>query len=198
MMMRVLAAFSMATALFLVSAGPVTAAAGCSCAIRTPKQQVSEATAVFTATVTDVRVDEPMLNGGTVTARLRGDHVYKGTPNAEVEVFTKAQGAACGYEFVKGARYLVFARTRDSGLATTMCSGNRRLPAGDHPLRLSDRTQGMGPLTPELITALGTPVRVDAGPAPAPDRTGVTVIAVLAAAIVLAGATWVRRRARAR
>ncbi|MEV5891494.1 hypothetical protein [Nonomuraea fuscirosea] len=143
-------------------------------------------------------MDEPMLNGGAVTARFHGDHIYKGAPNAEFEVFTRAQGAACGYEFVKGARYLVFARSRDSGLSTTLCSGNRLLPAGDHPLRFSDHAQGMGPLTPELITALGTPVRVNAEPPPAPDRTGVMVIAVLAGAVVLAGAAWAGRRARAR
>ncbi len=196
--MRVLAAFSIATVLFLVTAGPVTAASGCSCAMLTPRQQVSAATAVFSATVTDVRVGESMLNGGSVTASLRADHVYKGAPTAEFEVFTKAQGPACGYKFVEGARYLVFARTRGSELSTSLCSGNRRLPVGDHPLRLSDRTQGARPLTPELITALGTPVRVEAEPPPAPDRTGVMVIAALAGAVVLAGIAWARRRARAR
>ncbi|GAA1657297.1 hypothetical protein GCM10009733_063720 [Nonomuraea maheshkhaliensis] len=197
-MMRVLAAFSMATALFLVTAGPATAASGCSCAIPKPRQQVSGATAVFSATVTDVRVDEPVLNGGSVTASLRADHVYKGTPTAEFKVITKAEGPACGYKFVEGARYLVFARSRGSELSTSLCSGNRRLPTGDQPLRLSDRTQGMRPLTPELITALGTPVRVEAASPPAPDRTGVMVIAALAGAVVLAGIAWARRRARAR
>ncbi|MEV0594954.1 hypothetical protein [Nonomuraea cavernae] len=142
-------------------------------------------------------MDEPILSGG-VTVTLRTDHVYKGDLDAEFEVFTKAQGSACGYDFMKGARYLVFATTRSSGLATTLCSGNRLLPAGDRPLRLSDQTRGMEPLTPGLITALGTPVRVNAGPAPAADRTGPAVIAIALGAAVLMGVAWARRRTRAR
>ncbi|TDD50852.1 hypothetical protein E1286_11685 [Nonomuraea terrae] len=145
-------------------------------------------------------MDEPMLNGGSLTARLRTDHVYKGERKAEFEVFTKAQGAACGYEFVKGARYLVFAGAQSSGLSTTLCSGNRLLPAGDRPLRLSDRTQGVEPLTRELIAALGTPARAPGLPAranhePAPisDWAGPTVIATVMGAIVLSGIAWTRK-----
>jgi len=59
-----------------------------------------------------------------------------------------------GYEFVKGARYLVFAGARGSRLTTALCSGNMLLSAGDQPLRLSDEAQGMESLAPELIAAL--------------------------------------------
>ncbi|MET7333147.1 hypothetical protein [Nonomuraea sp. NPDC005650] len=196
--MRMLAVLSLVAALLMVSAGTVDARSGCSCAMRTPQQHVNDATAAFSATVTNVQVNEPMLNGGSVTATLRTDHVYKGELGAEVEVFTKAQGPACGYEFVKGARHLVFAKARGSGLATTSCSGNRLLPPGDQPLRPSDQTQGMEPLTPELIKALGTPTRVSSEHAPAFDWTGPMAIALLIGAVALAAIVWTRRRARSR
>lgn len=192
--MRILAVFSLAASLSMVFAGTAQARAGCSCATRAPQQYVGEAAAVFSATVTDVRVDEPMLDGGSVTAELRADHVYKGARNAEFEVVTAAQGAACGYEFVKGARYLVFAGARDSRLVTTLCSGNLRLAAGDQPLRPSGKAQGMEPLTPELINALGTPTRVKPAPPSTTNRTGLMAIVVVAGAAALMGVTWKRRR----
>lgn len=94
---------SLVAAFLMISVDTVTAHSGCSCVTRTPQQHVNEAAAVFSATVTDVRVDEPILGGGSVTATFRTDHVYKGDPGAEPEVFTKAQGSACGYPFTKGA-----------------------------------------------------------------------------------------------
>lgn len=191
--MRIVAVLCLAVSLSALFAGPVAARAGCSCATRTPQQHVGAATAVFSGTVTDVRVDEPMLDGGSVTVTLRADHVYKGGVAAEFEVVTKAQGPACGYEFVKDSRYLVFASTR----ATTSCSGNLPLPAGDQPLRPSGKAQGMEPLTPELIAALGTPIRVNPAPPSAPDRIGLPAIAVVLGVVVLIGVMWTRRRARA-
>jgi LPXTG-motif cell wall-anchored protein len=186
---RILAVLGLLAALMTISGG--TAVAACSCATPTPQERVSSAATVFTATA--VRVHKPMLGGGDVTATLRADHVYKGAPDPEFRVSTRADGPACGYEFVAGNRYLVFATAQDSELATTLCSGNRRLPAGDRPLRLSDQTDGMEPLTPELIAALGTPTRVHAAE-PATDRTGVTVISVLAGAALVAGLLWVLKR----
>ncbi|WP_344921617.1 hypothetical protein [Streptosporangium oxazolinicum] len=165
-MTRILAVLGLVAALTVLSGGTASA---CSCAPLEPRQRMDLAAAVFSATAVDVRVDELVLKGGSVTATLRADHVYKGKPGAEFEVTTDAQGASCGYEFTRGGRYLVFAATQDSELITTLCSGNRLLPAGDQPLRLSDRTQGTEELTPELISALGTPVRVS--PVPRPPRT---------------------------
>ncbi|MER6945771.1 hypothetical protein ABT294_17230 [Nonomuraea sp. NPDC000554] len=199
MMVRILAVLCLVAPLFMLSAGAAGARAACSCAAPTAKQRVEEATAVFTATATEVRVDEPTLNGGSLTATLRADHVYKGDVDAEFTVFTRAEGPACGYEFVKGGRYLVFARAQGSGLVTTLCSGNRLLPSGDRPLRLSDATQGIEPLTAELISALGTPTQVrPAKPAraPAPDRTGLVAIVVAAGVVAVAGLAWAYRRAR--
>ncbi|SDK78986.1 hypothetical protein [Nonomuraea jiangxiensis] len=203
MMVRILSSLGTMAALLLISGGPAGASSGCSCAGLEPRRQLAAAAAVFSATATDVRVDEPMLNGGSLTATLRADHVYKGAVSTEFRVSAKAQEAACGYEFTKGRRYLVFAGVGDSGLTTGLCAGNRILPAGDQPLRLSDRTQGMRPLTPELITVLGEPTKVRHTAQEQPSGPGRTdpvlpAAAVVAVAGAVGGIVWARRRARAR
>ncbi len=195
-MPRIIAVFALMAAFLVTVAG---AAHACSCRDLPPKERVRDSAAVFTATATAVRVDEEMLGGGKVTATLRADHVYKGDPGAEFEVVTRAQGAACGYEFAEGERYLLFARAADSGLTTSLCSGNRRLPPGDSPLSLSDETYGMGELTAELITALGTPrAPRPAAAEPGPSGGGPIVPAVLALAGValMVAVAWALRRSR--
>ena len=174
----VLALMAVFLVTFLVAGGGPAYA--CSCAELTPAQRMRESAAVVTATVTTVRVEEKMLNGGKRVATLRADHVYKGDPGVEFTVTTRVQGAACGYEFVAGERYLVFADRNETGLTTSLCSGNRHLPAGDRPLRLSDETTGMGPLTAELIDALGSPKPPRPTTQP-PATTGTSTIAATAA-----------------
>lgn len=164
---RIFAALVLVAAFLTV--GGVGTALACSCADIAAKQRMRDSDAVFTATAMAVRVDEEMLSGGQVTATLHADHVYKGDPGGEIQVVTKAEGAACGYDFVVGRRYLIFARAAGSeGLTTSLCSGNRNVPPGDRPLHPSDRTSGVTPLDPELFTALGTPRR------PALDTPGPT------------------------
>ncbi len=165
MTVRIFAALALVVAFLTV--GGVGTAFACSCADRTPQERMRDADAVFTATAASVRVDEKMLDGGQVTAALHADHVYKGASSREIEVVTQAQSAACGFDFVVGRRYLIFARSAEAGLTTTLCSGNRDVPAGDRPLRPSAQTDGFAPLEPELITALGTPRRPD--PTQRPD-----------------------------
>ncbi|MBN6055137.1 hypothetical protein JYK22_24585, partial [Nonomuraea sp. RK-328] len=219
MMVRILAVLGLVSALLTVFGGT---AGACSCGTPPPRVRMAEADAVFTATVTRVRVDEPMEGGGRVTAFLRADHVYKGRVGAEVEVSTRAQSPACGYDFDKGDRYLIFAAAgEDAGLTTSLCSGNRLIPAGDKPLRLSDETWGMGALTPELFAALGKPTPVHAAePRPTADATtgpltastgtvgpisasyddsevAGPAMAVVAGVLLAAGLAWAYKRARA-
>ncbi|RJL20707.1 hypothetical protein D5H75_39280 [Bailinhaonella thermotolerans] len=164
-MARIAAVLAMAASLVLL---PTGTACACSCAEPEPRELVASATAVFTATATGVRLTGPAEGGGRVVATLSADHVYKGETRAEFTMSTAAQSPACGYAVKKGERYLIFARTGGSGLETDLCSGNRRLPAGDRPLRLTDETHGLSPLTADLITALGSPTRVRPASAESP------------------------------
>ncbi|MGI5269443.1 hypothetical protein ACQEUU_09855 [Nonomuraea sp. CA-218870] len=128
MMMRVLVVLALVAG-FLVAGGGTAHA--CKCVPREPAERLREADVVLTATATAVRVDEPMLDGGRVTATLRADRVLKGPARAEFEVVTRADGAACGFAFTEGTRYLVYARDEDEGLSTSLCSGNEVLEPGE-------------------------------------------------------------------
>ena len=61
--------------------------------------------------------------------RIRVESVERGRAGAEVEVRTAGQGPACGYEFVAGHRYRIYA---NEGV-TTSCDGNADLGLVDHP-----------------------------------------------------------------
>ena len=140
---------------------------------------MKESAAVFTGTVTAAR----RLGGGPlgptppVVYTFRADQVYKGKASAEFELATNADEAACGYRFVTGSRYLVFASSGESGLFaidpgvalhTSLCAGNRMLRPGGDPLRAGDTIPNGEPLTADLVTALGTATRPAAAP-PAPS-----------------------------
>ncbi|MDF5756975.1 hypothetical protein [Spongiactinospora sp. TRM90649] len=164
--LRVLAVAALISALLVTGAGTACA---CTCAEVPPAEAVRSSSSVFTATVEGVRADGPEFVGAT----LRVDHVYKGDRAAKIEVFTRTNSAACGYTFEPGVRYLLFTRTENGRLTTMLCSGNRRVPDGTRALRAGDDTDGMGPLSHELIAALGDPgPPIAPGPASPPPASG--------------------------
>lgn len=118
---------------------------------------------------------------------FRADQVYKGTPAAEFEVASNADGPACGYTFTAGSRYLVFASDRasvlvggDPGvpLSTSLCAGNQPVRPGDQPLREEDGIHDDDSLTGELLAELGRAVP----PPTASTSTPMTETAAISAA----------------
>lgn len=197
---RILFLLAVVAGLLTVTGGT---AAACSCAQLTPRERVDQAVAVFTGTATEVRLIERFTGGGKVTATLRTDLVYKGEPEAAFEVSTRAQGPACGYRFVEGTRYLIFAGRQDGELTTTLCSGNVELPAGTGLPRPTGDTEGT--VTPELVAALGAPAPSQAPASPVSSKTaapagspGVATVAAagVAVAALVAGLAWAYRRFR--
>ncbi|MFG1942218.1 hypothetical protein [Nonomuraea sp. NPDC048826] len=204
MMIRFLAVLALVTGFLVLGGGTAYA---CKCVPLEPAERVREADAVFTATATRVRVDEPMLNGGRVTATLRADRVFKGRERAEFEVVTRAEGAACGYTFEKGRRYLVFAREGDDGLSTSLCSGNEVLARGAGALVTADGQEIPEPLVaadtgeaPKPLAAPGASLKAEPGAAESAGfPVALAVLTAVAAAVALVTVlTWafVRRRPR--
>ena len=113
----------------LLAAAP-RAALACSCAQATKAQQAANVAVVFTGTVTNVsRVFSignlcSMSSADPVSVGFQVDSVYKGDLPTTVAVRTAVSGASCGYEFVAGKRYTVFATFGDSSLETGLCRGN--------------------------------------------------------------------------
>ena len=58
--------------------------------------------------------------------------VWKGTDQPTIEVLTSASSASCGFEFVQGEEYLVYASESEGRLQTNLCSRTALLAmAGD-------------------------------------------------------------------
>ena len=102
----------------------------CSCAGLAKPALADRATVVFSGVVT--ALTKPFNFGLTCTssstdpvvAAFEVDLVYKGEAPATTTVRTVVSGASCGYEFVVGKRYTVFATAGSSGLETGLCGGN--------------------------------------------------------------------------
>jgi hypothetical protein len=104
------------SALAFTAARPAWA---CSCGDNPDPLESAEA--AFTGIATDV--DRPWSTGGTVTVTFEVESMAKGEVGRQAELTTSSQGPACGYEFVEGHRYRVYARDG----ATNSCDGNADL-----------------------------------------------------------------------
>jgi hypothetical protein len=98
----------------------------------TEAEYAQRADLAFEGVVIDV--DEPFLPTSginPVTVRFRVESVAKGEVGERIALRTGRDEASCGYEFVPGHRYRVYA----VGRLTDLCAGNRDLGAApDVPL----------------------------------------------------------------
>jgi MYXO-CTERM domain-containing protein len=74
----------------------------------TPAEGLSSSRAVFTGEVISIAKNEVTRFGG-LEVTLRVGKVWKGDLAEEVKVHTAGSSAACGYPFVEGKTYLVYA-----------------------------------------------------------------------------------------
>lgn len=88
----------------------------------TPSEGLSSSHAVFSGEVIEVNKNEATKFGGLeVTVRVK--EVWKGPIEAEVKVHTAGSSAACGYNFVKGQTYLVYALNDEADpMRVSLCS----------------------------------------------------------------------------
>lgn len=124
----------------LVSAAAVLASASaafaCSCMETGPPCQAFwKAEAVFDATVEGMDPTSRQMNLGSERSinvpekivHLKVRQAWKGVEAGPLDVLTAADGAACGYDFKPGKRYLVFALKRpfDGRWSVSLCSATR-------------------------------------------------------------------------
>lgn len=70
--------------------------------------------------------DDGTLGDDNLRVRFRVKKVYKGKARRATTVRTNESEAACGYGFVEGKRYTVFAQKAKRKLSTNLCSGTKR------------------------------------------------------------------------
>jgi hypothetical protein len=113
-----------------------TDALGCSCDEGpTFEEAFAQSTAVFRGTVLSIiSADPPYFEH--VWVSLHADAWWKGAPTETVSMLTAANEGICGYPFVIGTEYLVFATLYGSGgpLSTYLCWRTHQSWAGDPDL----------------------------------------------------------------
>jgi MYXO-CTERM domain-containing protein len=110
--------------LFLGLAGlaQTSEARACSCINLSPSEGRSSSHAIFTGEVIEIGPNQATGFGG-LEITLRVERVWKGELTEEVKVHTAGSGAACGYTFVKGETYLVYAlRDAADPMRVSLCS----------------------------------------------------------------------------
>lgn len=106
----------------VASLAQTSEARACSCMKLNPSEGLSSSHAVFTGEVIEIERNEATKFGG-LEVTLRVKDVWKGAPQAEVKVRTAGSSAACGYSFVKGETYLVYAVNDEADpMRVSLCS----------------------------------------------------------------------------
>lgn len=67
--------------------------------------------------------------------KFRVSAVHKGEPLQHVTVITAHKDDPCGFNFISGEKYLVFAYKEDEGLATDRCTSTRNMDTITEELR---------------------------------------------------------------
>jgi hypothetical protein len=132
------------------------AAAACSCGAASvrPCAAYWDARAVFTGAVTEV-TESGVRHGGSESTRpfyyrlvrFKVEDSLRGAQGATVEVLTGRGGTDCGYGFVAGRRYLVYAQEgQDGRLYASVCTATKPLEEADGDLSFIRALGGAPPL----------------------------------------------------
>jgi MYXO-CTERM domain-containing protein len=100
-----------------------------------PSEGLSSSRAVFTGEVTKIEPNAATRFGG-LEVTFRVDRVWKGDPNPEIKVHTAGSSAACGYAFLEGETYLVYAvRDNADPMRVSLCSRTTPIESAKEDLR---------------------------------------------------------------
>jgi hypothetical protein len=106
----------------LVSLAQTSEARACSCIKLSPSEGLTSSHAIFTGEVTKIEPNRATRFGG-LEITLHVERVWKGDPQRDIKVHTAGSSAACGYTFVKGEKYLVYALRDDADpMRVSLCS----------------------------------------------------------------------------
>jgi hypothetical protein len=178
-------------ALVILTVSQTNCVFACSCLPPGPPEEaLSNATAVFSGTVTtmDGAVDAGAEAPIRVTFAV--SEIWKGPEQAMIVATTSGSSASCGFGFVQGQEYLVYASTVDDSLQVSLCSRTTQLAmAGEDLAALGEGTTPPAPVpgTEQPTTLPATGARI--------STAGLAIAAVGATLMVVAiGATIIARR----
>lgn len=159
---------------------PLAFVAACSCAMMGgPVESIQAAEMAFIGTPIESAPGgaDPAMGMGTVRYAFQVERASVATDAViEVQALDDPGGAACGFSFPLGERWLVMAHRQDGALHTNLCSGNLLLEQIDDAEQ--ERVMSALPVTPD------PPAISQAVPAQAPFPVPVVVGGVAALALV--------------
>jgi len=145
--------FTMAALAMLILIASGQQLFACSCPPPPPPKKALEfATAVFLAEASKIEAA-----GQELTVTLKVEKWWKGGEAAEITVRTSKSGAACGYGFEKGKKYLVYAGVEEKNkpLHVSLCSRTRTEKEAETSGDFKELGDGKAPegLIPVRVTA---------------------------------------------
>lgn len=134
----------------------------CSCVVpEEPLVALEKSTAVFTGKVVDMKEPKGLIisSADPVTVTFEVESSWKGTLGNKVKLNTALSSASCGFEFVDGESYLVYAYASDKGdsgeLAASLCSRTVLLSSAGDDLKALGPGASPEPPTESPGTVLG-------------------------------------------
>ncbi len=118
--------------LFLIGSFPAVTSA-CSCAeLPTAEEEIERSDAIFSGRVLEIK--EKKVNGYmTKCVLFEVTNTWKGVDESQVIITTGQGGGDCGFRFIEGQEYLVYANESDmygaNSLTTIMCDRTNSLSA---------------------------------------------------------------------
>ena len=102
----------------------------CSCNTNPPSEAFENSAAVFIGTVENIeRGGSPNSMIGSYNVQFSVEEAWKGLHDSQATVTTSDNDGACGYDFQRGVKYLVYAYGSEESLQTGIC--NRTQPVAD-------------------------------------------------------------------
>jgi hypothetical protein len=143
---------------------PGQQAYACSCIPPAPPlESMANSDAVFSGKVMRIDSDEaPIINSADpVKVVFNVSRVWKGPEEGAIALSTARESASCGYNFVVGEEYLVYANNSETGLTTGLC--NRTMPLSSAGEDLAALGEGVIPVPVAQPTSSTMPWGLAAG-----------------------------------
>ncbi|CAH1054551.1 hypothetical protein [Paenibacillus pseudetheri] len=186
----------------------------CSCVVPAePLEAMESSSAVFTGKVVDKKEPKGTLisSADPVKVTFEVDSSWKGVEGNQVTLTTALSSASCGFEFVEGESYIVYASANGEGesdkLVASLCSRTKLLASASEDLKelgpsISAGTPTASPEvtsnhSPKSGAGNNDPADVTGKPAAGSDSlplVNVGISGVIIVLIAIAGAVLYRRR----
>jgi hypothetical protein len=140
----------------LMVASPQKAYA-CSCIPpRPPLESMANSAAVFSGKVVRIEAeDTPLISSADpVKVVFEVSMVWKGAEDGAIALSTARDSASCGYDFIVGEEYLVYADNGENGLITGLCSRTMPLSAAGEDLAALGEGVVPPPVTPPTSSSM--------------------------------------------